>query len=224
MDTIVISLGGSTLMTDDGALDTKFMSEFADMIKKHAGTGTKFVIVVGGGYTSRKYIDAAAHFTESNYIKDNIGIESTYLNSWLLRAVFGESAEVFRGDFNSVRQFLSSKSIVITGGIIPGISTDTVAMLIAEATEATHLINVSTPKGIYDENGSFMSELKIDDLIKIAMEKDERTARSNFIFDVIACKIAKRSKTELHFIDKGISSIEAAVLRQAHHGTVVKSQ
>lgn len=112
--------------------------------------------------------------------------------------------------------------MVVTGGIIPGISTDTVTMLLAESANATHVINVSTPKGVYDEAGNFVESMGIDKLIDLALKGDTRVARSSFIFDVIACKIAKRSKTELHFLDKDISNIEGAILKRKHGGTVIK--
>ncbi len=220
--TIVISLGGSTLSREDGELDIDFIRSFAGLIKKHASNGTRFVIVVGGGQTSRKYINAAGSFTDSNYIKDNIGIETTYLNAWLLYSAFNGGAEFFRGDPNSINRELKQNSVVVTGGIVPGISTDTVSMLLAESAGATHVINVSTPKGVYDESGKFVEEMGIDKLIELAMKGDTRVARSSFIFDVIACKIAKRSKTELHFLDKQINNIEAAIMREKHSGTVVK--
>jgi uridylate kinase len=177
---------------------------------------------VGGGLTSKKYITAASDFTDSNYIKDNIGIQTTYLNAWLLHAAIGEESSVYKGDPNGIRDALKNNKVVVTGGIIPGISTDTVTMLLAESANATHVINVSTPKGVYDETGNFVESMGIDKLIDMALKGDTRVARSSFIFDVIACKIAKRSKTELHFLDKDISNIEGAILKRKHGGTVIK--
>lgn len=215
-------MGGSTLTNGDGELDVKFIRDFASLIKKHVSNGTKFIIVVGGGFVSKKYITAASDFTDSDYIKDNIGIQTTYLNSWLIHAALGSESSVYRGDPNSIREALKNNNIVITGGIIPGISTDTVTMLLAESANATHVINVSTPKGLYDESGNFVETMTIDKLIELAIKGDTRVARSNFIFDVIACKIAKRSKTELHFLDKNITNIEGAILKRKHGGTVIR--
>ncbi len=126
------------------------------------------------------------------------------------------------GSANGIRKELGSSSVIVTGGLIPGISTDTVTMLIAESADATHVINVSTPKGLYDEKGNFVEEMAMDKLIELAMKGDDRVARSSFIFDVIACKIAKRSKAELHFLDKSIEGIEKAIKREKHSGTVVR--
>ena len=95
-------------------------------------------------------------------------------------------------------------------------------MLLAESADATHVINISTPKGIYNENGKFVDTMGIDELLALAMKGDTRAARSNFVFDVIACKIAKRSNAELHFLDKSIENIEGAISRKKHGGTVIK--
>ena len=203
-------------------MDILFIKSFVGLIKKHVSKGTSFIIVVGGGFTSKKYINAASEFTESQYIKDNIGIQATYLNAWLLHSAFGNSSVVYKGDPNGIRSEIKNSNIVITGGIMPGISTDTVTMLLAESADATHVINVSTPKGVYNEKGKFVSAMDIDELLELAMKGDTRVARSNFVFDVIACKIAKRSNTELHFLDKSIKNIESAISRRKHGGTVIK--
>ena len=40
-----------------------------------------------------------------------------------------------------------------------------------------------------------------EELIALAVKSDERRAGTNFVFDLIACKLAARSKIELRFVD-----------------------
>jgi uridylate kinase len=223
MSIIAISLGGSTIMRE-GSVNTSFLRQFAQMVKEKS-KDTKFIIVTGGGYISKLYVDAANDFTKSNYIKDELAIAATKLNAAMVASVFGIS-EIAKS-VNEIRERLYNEDVVVSAGMMPGFTTDTITMLAAEACDCSTVINVSRSGGIYEtqnpkvKNPKIARELSHDALLKYAIEKDTRVARSNFIFDAIASRIAQRSNVTLHFVGEKVIDIQKAIENQPHSGTVV---
>ena len=82
---------------------------------------------------------------------------------------------------------------------------------------------------IYDKNPKEHKDAKKfhflthEQLIDLAVKNDKRTAGTNFVFDILACKLAARSKMELHFVNgKHLGDLERAIKGEDHSGTVVK--
>jgi uridylate kinase len=51
---------------------------------------------------------------------------------------------------------------------------------------------------------------------------DKRMAGTNFVFDMLACKLIARSKIETHFVSfRKMDDLESAVEGKKHSGTVV---
>jgi uridylate kinase len=222
MATIAISLGGSTIMRD-GEVNVSFLKELSKMIK---GQSEKFIIITGGGYINKMYADAASEFTESNYIKDELGMAATRLNASLVGSMFGVSR--IATSIEEIRDRLYNEKVVVSGGMMPGITTDTITALAAEACECNTIINVSRSGGIYKsqnpdaKNPEIAKSISHETLLKYAIEKDTRIARSNFIFDAIASRIAQRSNITLHFVGEEAKEIGKAIAGKPHEGTIVK--
>ncbi|MEM3625311.1 MAG: hypothetical protein QXF35_01995, partial [Candidatus Bilamarchaeaceae archaeon] len=89
------------------------------------------------------------------------------------------------------------------------------------------IINVSNVSGIYDSdpkknpNAKKYEKMTYDELITLANNSDKRMAGTNFVFDMLACKLLLRSKIEAHFVGKDIKEIEKALNNKKHNGTVV---
>jgi uridylate kinase len=220
MGIIVISLGGSVISQED-KIDVAFLRNFSKLIKSET-KGSRFIITCGGGYVSKQYVNAVAEFTKSNYIKDLVAIATTKANALLVRSSFGEDAVVADG-VGDAAELIKQNRIVVMGGIVPGITTDSVAALSAEAADAKLLINVSRIGGIYEEHhkGKVLPKLTYDTLIEYGTKHDQRVARSNFIFDIVACKLAKRAGIKLHFIGTSMTDLKKAISDTSHSGTIV---
>lgn len=142
----VISLGGSIIVP--GEIDTEYLKKFATLIRKHLGTGRKFVIIAGGGRTSRRYSDAARALGEiSKDDLDWLGIHATRLNGHLLRSIF--SAEAHPYLIKDPTSIIPDSDIVIAAGWKPGWSTDYVAVKLAQNVGATRLVNISNIDYVY---------------------------------------------------------------------------
>src|SRR4051812_19101157 len=87
----VLSLGGSLIVPDE--LDHLFLKNFQKFIVAQTKRGDRFILVIGGGQTCRKY-QAALQFAGNPEASDLdwMGIESTWLNAKLIQLILGKLA------------------------------------------------------------------------------------------------------------------------------------
>lgn len=158
MNTIVFSLGGS-LIAPDG-IDTKFLAGLRRVIlcfvaKGHRGrgAGNRAIIICGGGNTARTYAKAARTVNRALTAEqlDWLGIQATKLNAWLVRDVFGGSAE-HELLFNPTVRIRTKKRIIIGSGWKPGCSSDKDAVLAAKTYGVKTVVNLSNIDYVYDRD------------------------------------------------------------------------
>lgn len=223
--TVVISLGGS-MVNGTGNPDIAFLKKFKSLMK---GT-EKIGIVVGGGKLARDYVKASQNFSKNQFWGDALAVQATRLNASLVTRAFAKEAcpLVFQ-DFESAAVASKEYRIVVMGGTIPGITTDTDAVLLAEAMNADRLVNVSNVDGIYDSDprknkrAKMFRKMDFKQLLTLANASDKRRPGTNFVFDVIACKLAARTGLELHFVGgKNIQDLPKAMKGKPHRGTTVE--
>ncbi len=227
MEKICISMGGSIFSRDSG-FNMEYITALAKLIKKYKDY--KFVIVVGGGYASRLYIEHARKVVSNNLILDEIGIAFTKINTLLFKNFLKDYVDVYSReikDIDELKEALIENRVVVLGGLMPGITTDSIAVLACEATNCKRLINVSRESYVYTKNpkekgAKRLDRLTHDQLIEIAFRSDARTAGSNFIFDLVASKLAKRSEINLYFVDDDVKNMERVLLGKPHGGSTVK--
>lgn len=149
---IVIALGGSIVAPD--GINVLFLKKFSALIRLHARSGKKFILVVGGGKISRTYQQAASKIKPiSKEDKDWIGVHSTRLNAHLLRTIFAK--EAYPVIFDNPQKSLSRKgprSLIIASGWKPGWSTDYIAVLLAKRFKAKHVIIAGSPSYVYTKD------------------------------------------------------------------------
>ena len=222
---VVISLGGS-MVNGTGNPDLNFLKKFKSLLKGKEKVG----IVVGGGKVARDYVKASSNFSKNQFWGDTLAVYATRLNAALVtRAFADEACPVVFQDFESAAIASKEYRIVIMGGTIPGITTDTDAVLLAEAMGAKRVINVSNVDGVYDSDprknkkAKMFKKMEFKQLLALANASDKRKPGTNFVFDVIACKLAARTNLELHFVGgKNISDLSKAMKGMAHRGTIIK--
>ena len=225
---VVLSVGGSSIIPD-GKPDFVFLRNLAQMIKKSRNS---FGILTGGGPIARVYANAARELGAGEYEADSIAITSTRQNAQLvIAALSGAGVDVytrFLTDFDEAKVPAHESKVVVMGGTIPGITTDTDSVLLAEAIGARRLVNISNVDAIYDSdprknpNAKKFSKMAYGELIALASSSDHRMAGTNFVFDMLACKLIARSKIETHFVSaKKMDDLENALEGKKHSGTVV---
>ena len=223
---VVLSIGGSALMPDNKP-NLKLIKELSSIFEK---SRNDFAVVVGGGPPARLYADAVRSLGAGEFDADQIAIMSTKQNAKLLISALGDMApsDVIH-DFEDAREAAKAYKVVVMGGTIPGITTDTDSVLLAEAIGAKRLVNVSNVSGIYsadpkkDKTAKKFDRMDYDQLVALAINSDKRTAGTNFVFDLLACKLIARSKIETHFVSwENTKEISAAIEGKKHSGTIVK--
>ncbi len=225
---VVLSIGGSAI-NPKGEPDLNFLKSMAKMIKK---SKNNFGILTGGGSVARTYAKAVRKLGANEYEADSIAIATTRQNAQLLiAALLAAGVKTHKNvitDFDRAKQYAQSNKVVVMGGTIPGITTDTDAVLLAEAIGAKKLVNISNVDAIYNSDprknpkAKRYSKMSYKELNSLAAESDKRTAGVHFIFDIVACKLLTRSRIEAHFVSgKKMKDVENAIEGRKHSGTVV---
>lgn len=225
MQTVVISLGGS--LVNPGTPDKHYVSSLIRVLR---GTKFNFGIVVGGGKLARKWAEAARKKGASEFEADEAAIDATKKNAqFVIDAIGKDVNRTVCSTFESAREQAKKHRFVVMGGTIPGITTDSDAVLLSECLGSARIINLSNIDGVYSDNpvrnhdAKKFTKMSYAQMIDLAGKNDMRKAGTHFVFDFLACKLIARSKIEAHFIHgKNLLDVRKAVEGRPHGGTVVK--
>jgi len=224
---VVISLGGSLI--NPGEPDLKFLKELSKLLIK-LKSRFRLAVVCGGGKPARVYSQAVRELVKNEFLADEVAILATRQNaSLLIASLQGEAYPTVVSGFSHAANAILSDKIVVMGGTIPGITTDADSALLAEKIGAKRIVNLSNVDGVYtadprkEKGAKKLSRMSFRELMELALKYDKREAGTNFVFDLIACKIIARSKVETHFVyGRDLKQVEKAVRGEKHSGTVVK--
>ncbi len=221
----VISVGGSIIIPPEG-FNIEFLKKFRELILKRVRLGEKFILVIGGGSTCRKYQAAAKEVTDASAVDlDWLGIYGTHLNARFVGLLFGGLAEQ-ELIINPTKKVKSKKSILIAGGWKPGCSTDYDAVLLAKTYGAKEVINASNINYVYtadpkkDLNAKPLPQLTWKEMQKIV--GDKWSPGANLPFDPKAAREAGKLKLKVSFV-KGtdLAEFEKVLNKQVFSGTVI---
>jgi uridylate kinase len=212
-----------------GGLNTQYVRKFIDALVPIHESGLPVAVVVGGGRIAGEYTRAVRELGGNEFYADKLAIDGTRLNALYLISGLGKSAypKVIT-DLDDAFHAMEEGLIPVGGGLIEGFTTDTVSVLFAERLKACRVVNVSSVDYVYDSDPRTNPKAKRFDsmthqqLMDLANASDSRKARTNFVFDLIACKLAARSNIPIHFVGgKNIAEVTSAIQGKTHKGTVV---
>jgi uridylate kinase len=197
---LVVRIGGSVVASP---VNTKLMSEYADLIKTVKSQGNEVVVVVGGGALAREFIKIAKNLGLDMQGQDEIAISCSRLFAQLFLKRLGEvGCSKVAITLDDAAQCLSEEKVVVMGGLKPGITTDAVAALVAERVNADLLVKGTDQEGVYDKDPRNHSDavkldrLSFDDLSKV-FEGSVHKAGIHQIIDPEAIKVLKRHRVKL---------------------------
>ena len=223
MESIVISLGGSVVLSED--IDISFFKKLTNLLKKFTNQ-YKIFLVIGGGKTARTYIKMGRQLSFSEEHLDKIGIDITRINAKMLTNIIGISNEEIPHTTDEAKKI--AKKIVVMGGTTPGHSTDMVGAELAEKTNASKYIIATNVDGVYDtdpneyDDAKQLKEISIDELIDKYGTKWE-TAGKNMVIDGPALGIIKKAKILTVVLNgKKLEELEKAMSNQPFNGTIIK--
>lgn len=219
----VLSLGGGVMVPDK--IDTAFLSGFKDLIFSLVKEGRRFIIMCGGGQTSRSYRDAAkkvAGPTEEDL--DWVGISATKLNAELLRAVLSGHAHprVIEPD----KPPRPDKPIMVSSGYLPGRSTDYGTVLLAKHFRSDTVYNLTNVDYVY--TGDPKKTKDIEPIPRTTWGELKKFTPPDWSpgmytpFDPVAAKLARELKMKVIVINgKNIPNLRACLTGQDFKGTVI---
>jgi len=223
MDSIVLSIGGSVILSDD--IGITYFEELANLLKKKCKQ-YKIYIIVGGGKTARTYIKLGRKLDLDEQTLDQIGIEITRTNAKLLTNIVNISNENIPSTTDEAKKI--DKPIVIMGGTTPGHSTDMVGAELAEKTNAIKYIIATNVDGVYNKDPNKFSdakqlkEISIDKLIK-KYGTNWEAAGKNVVIDGPSLEIIKRAKIPTFVLNgKKLDQLENAIANKQFDGTTIK--
>jgi len=224
---IVISIGGSLLVTKDG-IDTRFLSQLNTFIRKYVKRGKRFFLVAGGGMTARNYRDAGKSVigTMTDEDLDWLGIHATRLNAHLLRTIFEDIANPRIIENYDKKLHNWKEPVVLGAGWKPGWSTDYDAVILARDYGANLIINLSNIDWVYDKDPrKYQDAVAIEKLTWGELERIVGTEWSpgiNAPFDPIAAQLARKLKlTVIVANGEKLKNIEHIIEGDAFVGTVI---
>lgn len=144
----VLRIGGSVLGSPPSA---KVVNGYADVISDLNYEGHSVAVVVGGGHISREYIRSASDMGLSSYQQDTVAIHASRLNARLVAMKLGGVSSV-PTSIDGMLQRLARNRVAVMGGLRPGITTDTVAAIVAQRWRADIMVKASDQNGIYTED------------------------------------------------------------------------
>ena len=219
---VVISLGGSLIVP--GAIDVAYLKKLKLFIEKYIKKGWRFIIVTGGGKTSRRYQEAAGKVTKlSDEDLDWLGIHTTKLNAHLLRAIFRKDAHPVLSK-NPEIKFFFERPLLIASGWKPGWSTDYVSVKMAETYGVHTVLNLSNIDYVYTSDPKKnKGAKKIKDTTWSAFQNIVGTKwipGTNLPFDPIASKLAKKLGLDVYIVQgKDLKNIENVLKGKQFKGT-----
>jgi len=226
MPTVVLSLGGSILLTE---IDRPNIKPYISVLTRISANYRLFV-VVGGGGTARQYISLARTFDADEAFSDELGIMVTRLNATLLVGALGNAAypRVVESHTEALCAAESGK-IVVMGGITPGQTTDAVAAVLSERVGASLFINLTAVDGIYsadprkDPSAKRYEKMTAAELLSVVIGQ-QAVAGVNTVMDIVAVKMVERCGIPLLVMDgRDPSLLESTLNTGRYVGTLVSN-
>jgi uridylate kinase len=192
---IVLRIGGSVIASPiNPELIEKYSHLLTDLKKK----GHELVVVVGGGKLARDLITVAKKIGLDEAAQDRIAISASRVFAQLLMEKLDEAGcRKIPTSVEEVVEFQNQGKIIIMGGLKPGMTTDSVAALVAEKIKAQLVLKATDQDGIYDKDPKKHSDavkldrVRLDDLSRVFAE-DKHKAGIHQILDPEAVRILAR--------------------------------
>jgi len=223
MESIVISIGGSVVLSED--VDISYFKNLADLLKKLCKK-FKIYIIVGGGKTARTYINLGRKLGFDEKVLDEIGISITRVNAKILATVLGVSTDDIPVSTDEAVDI--AEPIVVMGGTTSGHSTDMVGAELSEKINACKFIIATNVDGVFDKDPNKYSDAK--QLKEVSIEQlisehgtDWGSAGKNVVIDGPALTIIDGAKVPTFVLNgKRLNQLEKAITDQNFDGTVIK--
>jgi len=194
---LVIRVGGSVVASP---FNPALMNAYAELLlhlKKH---GHVVVAVVGGGLLSRELIKTARAMGLSESAQDEVAISVSRVMAQLFVLRLGKHGTLtVPTTVEEAARLLEKGKIVVMGGLKPGMTTDTVAAMLAERVNAELLVKATDVDGIYTrdpkkyKDAEKLEKLSFNELFRF-FEKERHEAGIHQVLDPEAVRILQKKR------------------------------
>jgi uridylate kinase len=222
----VLSIGGS-LLVPQSEVQTDFLRALRALILKEVRRGERFVLVVGGGGTSREYQHAAR--SVGGLTRDDLdwlGIHTTRLNGHLLRTIFRAVAyPIVLKDPSRKLQRPWTEPVMVAAGWKPGWSTDYIATRLAKRLKTPCVFNMTNVDYLYDKDPRKHREAK--PIKKISWSQYRKLVGNRWDpglhlpFDPVASRLAQQSKMKVILLGSSMKNLERCLHGESFRGSVI---
>jgi uridylate kinase len=221
---VVLRIGGSVVASP---VNPDLISRYSDLLKNLRKHGHELAVVVGGGVLARDFIRVAKDLGLDEKAQDEIAISVSRIFAQLFLKKLGKlGCGNVPLTIEDTAKCLTEGKIAVMGGLKRGMTTDTVAALIVEQTNADILIKATNQEGIYDKDprkyadAVKLDHLRFEDLSRVFAE-DKHKAGIHQIIDPEAVKILKRKRVSVFVVNGFKPENVLAVVSGERVGTVI---
>ncbi|MGF3522262.1 MAG: UMP kinase [Candidatus Bathyarchaeia archaeon] len=221
---LVFRIGGSVVASP---VNTDLMKKYVEVLLSLKMQGHEIVVVVGGGALARQFISIAQNLGLEVTAQDEVAISVSRLFAQLFLKKFGSAAcSAVSTSLEDAAEGLKAGKIVVMGGLKPGITTDTVAALVAEQVNADLLVKGTDQDGIYSKDPRrYPDAVKLDHIsfedLGSVFSENQHKAGIHQIIDPEAVKVLKRARVKLVVVSGFEPENFLAAVKGEKIGTVV---
>jgi len=217
---LVIKITGKAF--DDSELLSKYIDVLRKLLEEY-----RILVVTGGGSIARKYIDLATRVgVKSNYWLDLIGIWASRLNGLLLISALSNYAYPFTPiTIEEALRAVKYSKLVVMGGLIPGQSTASTLIEVAEALGARKVYYYSAVGRVYNKDPMKYPDAKPYSVITASELKsilEQKLLPGEYaLIDEKALDLAIRSRIEIQLIDYREPCLIYSALKGENPGSII---
>ncbi|MEM2739596.1 MAG: hypothetical protein QXQ29_02195, partial [Candidatus Bathyarchaeia archaeon] len=126
---IILRIGGSIIASP---IDPTVLHTYSSTVRRILDAGYRLAVVVGGGSFARNLIDIAEKLGLAEEDKDELAIEASRIVALLFSKYLRDLTRgVIAKSLEEARIMFDSGVLTVMGGLKPGMTTDSVAILLA---------------------------------------------------------------------------------------------
>jgi len=194
---LVIRIGGSVVASP---FNPVLMNAYVELLLNLRRHGHVVAAVVGGGSLSRELIKTARVMGLSEAAQDEVAISVSRLMAQLFVLRLGKNGTItVPTNVEEATELLKKGKIVVMGGLKPGMTTDTVAAMLAERVNADLLVKATDVNGVFTrdpkkhKDAEMLKRLSFDDLFGF-FEKERHEAGIHQVLDPEAVRILQKRR------------------------------
>ncbi len=221
---VVLRIGGSVVASP---VNPGLIIKYVQILKKLRSQGHELIVIVGGGKLAREMIQVAKDIGLDEPSQDEIAISVSRIFAQLFLSKLGRiGCRTIPLTVEDAEECLSKSSVVVMGGLKPGMTTDTVAALVARKVKADLLIKATNQDGVYDKDPkNHPDAVKLDHLsfeeLSTLFSEYRHKAGIHQIIDPEAVKILRRRQFKVAVVNGFRPENVLQAVKGGHVGTII---